>query len=106
MDRMPTIAVLLLVALNLAASFSIVRNRLPLAPRLFQLALVWLLPVVGAVVCLAFAASERGRSSGGESAPFVEGADPAGAAMNTSFSSDTGGCPGSDGGCGDGGGGD
>ena len=49
---------LLVVALNLIASFFIFRIKDQTGmQRLLQLALVWLLPIIGAVLCLAFATS-------------------------------------------------
>lgn len=49
---------LLVVLLNLIASFFIFRiNDQTGTQRLLQLAVVWLLPVIGAVLCLAFATS-------------------------------------------------
>lgn len=53
-----TFFALLVVLLNLIASFFIFRiNGQTGKQRLLQLAVVWLLPVLGAVLCLAFATS-------------------------------------------------
>ena len=49
---------LLLVVLNLTASFFVFRNKqLTNTQRFLQITLVWMLPVIGAVLCLAFATS-------------------------------------------------
>lgn len=49
---------LLVVVLNLIASFFILRIKDQTSTqRLLQIALVWLLPVIGAVLCLTFATS-------------------------------------------------
>jgi membrane glycosyltransferase len=55
---------LLVIALNAIATWRVLRSPL-LSPAqtTLQLALVWLLPVLGAVLCLAFAASVAGEEA-------------------------------------------
>lgn len=55
------------VALNIAASIAVFR--IPgalLSQRLLQLALIWLLPILGAVLCWAFAASQAAAAAAPE----------------------------------------
>lgn len=95
------------VGLNLFASLAVLRapSSTPSQRRL-QLALVWLLPVIGAVLCLVFASAQRG----GRGAGSDDGANtmpyavlPADGGGNACTSSQAGDCGGGDGG---GGGGD
>lgn len=102
-----TIAALIL-CLNGACSFVIARNSfLSSWQRLTQLLVVWLLPVLGAIICLAVAASQsQERVSGLDNTAFVDSADAGGPLLGTSGSGDYGGSEGGDCGGGDGGGGD
>lgn len=82
------------LVLNLLASAAVLRNPLlPASKRLIQLALVWLLPVVGAVVCLVFVSSATadGVPTSGRTA-FGDGAD--GSVAPVEISMDPGGCSG------------
>lgn len=95
------------LALNVVASVVVLRNPfLPATKRLFQLALVWLFPVVGAVVCLAFISSEATeRASVLDRTAFVDNADASGGPVAASPDPDIGGCLGANSG-GDSGGSD
>ncbi len=95
------------LGLNLFASRAVLRAPFSTpSQRRLQLALVWLLPAIGAVLCLVFAASQRGErrpgsDDGANTMPYaVLPADGSGDACTSSQAGD---CGGGDGG---GGGGD
>jgi hypothetical protein len=96
------------LGLNGLASVAVLRNQsLPATKRLLQLALVWLLPVIGAVICLAFVLSDaRERATDLDRTAFIDNADASGQPVDMAPGSSICGCVGSDSGGGDGGGGD
>ncbi|PZU26247.1 MAG: hypothetical protein DI584_12180 [Stenotrophomonas sp.] len=101
-----TFFALLVVLLNLIASFFIFRiNGQTGKQRLLQLAVVWLLPVLGAVLCLAFATSLLPAAARGQAtdAGMMVGDVPG---HQIAGGSDCGDAVSCDGGGGDGGGGD
>src|SRR5687768_112748 len=54
-----------LFTLNVIASIRVVGNStMPTAPRTLQLLLVWIVPVIGAVVCLSFVATDTVGNAG------------------------------------------
>jgi len=62
------LAIAVVAIANTVASFSILRSDgLTARQRVIQLALVWLLPLVGAVICWAFASSQSSPSSASSS---------------------------------------
>ena len=96
------------IGLNLMASRAVLRA--PLATpsqRRLQLALIWLLPAIGAVLCLVFTASQDGTGRpwpphAGDGAGMAYAVLPADDGGACGVSSDTGGgCGGGDGGGGD-----
>lgn len=95
---------LMVVVLNLISSFCIFRiNDQTGTQRLLQLAVVWLLPVIGAVLCLAFATSLLPAAARGQAtdAGMMAGDIPGHQIAGVSDCSDAVSC---DGGGGDGGG--
>lgn len=61
-----------LLAANLVATVVVLRSELYSGPqRALQLALVWLLPVLGAIVCVVFATTQSGTGSPGPAAEVV-----------------------------------
>lgn len=98
--------VLLVLGLNVVATVVIVRrDGLSAGGRAVQLLLVWLLPLVGAILCMAVATADgspaRSDGSGGGPADFSGGYSGDSHSHHSYSSSDCG----SDGGSGDGGGG-
>jgi len=80
----PLIAVFFIwLGLNVLASFAVLRKtELPANKRSLQLVLVWLLPVIGAVVCLAFVLTDtRDSRPSLDKTAFVENADASGPDM-------------------------
>ncbi|XFC38089.1 hypothetical protein ACEF39_001077 [Stenotrophomonas indicatrix] len=72
------VLIALVLGLNLVASFVVLgRDDLPVSSRAGQLLVVWLLPLVGAIVCMAMATADgspaRGDGSGGGAADFSGG---------------------------------
>ncbi|WP_313274831.1 hypothetical protein [Stenotrophomonas sp.] len=97
---------LLAILLNLIASFFIFRiDGQTGTQRLLQLVVVWLLPVVGAVLCLTFATSLRSAAARGQAtdAGMMVGDIPG---HQITGGGDCGDAVSCDGGGGDGGGGD
>ncbi len=110
MDPLLVALLLLTLALNLAASVLVLRaTGLSGGQRARRFALVWLLPVLGAIVCLA-GASIRGprgdarRARGGDGA-WIAASDGGGAARAKGHGSHDAHDGSGDGGAGDGGGG-
>lgn len=86
-----------LAALNLVASIAVVRAvRLDRAQRGWQLCIVWLVPVLGAVLILAFLVTDRSRqvgrsaidthTSGDDIMSLDQGASPCGCAEGSADS--------------------
>ncbi|MEZ0470681.1 hypothetical protein [Luteimonas salinilitoris] len=101
MDWTVVVALLALLALNALASLAVLRDPASLAGRRFaQLAIVWLLPVVGAIVCLAVASAHaHGDRAASNAAPFADNA--VGGDMHAGASAgDCGGFGADGGGCG------
>lgn len=83
---------------NIVASVAVLRvSVLSPSQRALQVALIWLVPVIGAVVCAAFASSQvAGSTSSGTSDPFYLSSDGgASAGQDAGFS----GCDAGDSGC-------
>ena len=105
-----TAVVGVLVLINAVASLAVMRSPLLSGgQRVFQLGLIWLLPLIGAVICLTFAITEAraGRDSLSSSQVSIDSGD-GGLIATGSFSSDcfAGGGDACGGGDGGGGGGD
>lgn len=96
-----------LVAMNGWATWRVLQDAtLPASRRRAQIALVWLLPAIGAVVCLAFVSATSGREDTLDRTAFVDNAaawDVGTAEAMPSAGADAGGgdAGGGDGGCGD-----
>ena len=91
--------VAVVVILNLFASLAVLRvAELSPSQRLLQLALIWLIPVLGAIVCAAFASSQAlGSSARGTIDPLYLPAD-GGGPDGPGFCGSSGGDGGGDGG--------
>lgn len=64
----------LLLCLNLAGSFVVLRHRdLSTSQRTIQLLVIWLVPIIGSIICIAFASSQsNGSDSGLDRKAFAE----------------------------------
>ena len=105
MERLLFLGIAIL-ALNAFASARVVRSTdIPRARKAAQLALIWLLPVLGSIACLVFLRTDRLELAGGlDKTAFAENADAGGAPWDAPPGSGICGC--GDSGGGDGGGGD
>ena len=100
------VLIALVLGLNLVATYVVVRrDDVSVGGRMVQLLLVWLLPLVGAILCMAVATADgspaRSDGSGGGPADFSGGYSGDSHSHHSYSSSDCG----SDGGSSDGGGG-
>lgn len=77
MDWFWVLALVGLIALNAVASFKILANpTMDVSRRFMQVALIWLVPVIGSVVCLAFLATDTVPDKPGlDRTAFVQNAD-------------------------------
>ena len=103
--QLALLLVVVVVLVNVAASVVVLRvSVFSPSQRLLQLALIWLLPIIGAVVCVAFASSQAlGPASPSTIDPLYlpnDGGAPDGPGIGIC------GCSGGDGGGGGGGSGD
>ncbi|MGQ5270749.1 hypothetical protein [Xanthomonas arboricola] len=91
-------AIIALLALNAFASLGVLRSgNLPLQRRFVQLALVWLVPVVGAVLCLSFLATDTiSDEQSLDRTAFVDNADAGGLPYDAAPGSSLCGCSVSD----------
>ena len=100
-----TILVTALLLLNGLASVRIIRDEnLSVVRRITQLLVVWLVPVVGAVICLVLGANDVLAWSSRDRTAFVNNADASGEqsiAHSVSLEACTGDGGGGDGGCSD-----
>ncbi|WP_303638302.1 MULTISPECIES: hypothetical protein [Stenotrophomonas] len=67
------VLIALVLGLNLVATFVVVgRDDLPVSSRAGQLLVVWLLPLVGAILCMAMATADGspGRADGAGGGPY------------------------------------